>query len=102
MTSLISRAHVDSATRAVGAYEARPEELTELPPGTSPWFTVIIPTRNEAGSIEPLLHRLAAGLGDAIAEVLFVDDSQDETPDIIRSCARTSGLAVRLLHRGAF
>ena len=80
---------------------AAPEDLTELPPDVAPWFTIIIPTRNEEGSIEPLLERLSASLGDAVAEVLFVDDSQDETPQAIRAASRSYGLAVRLLHRPA-
>jgi len=70
-----------------------------LPPGTEPWFTVIVPTRNEAGNIEQLLSRLADGLGDAVAEVLFVDDSSDGTDRVIRELGRTSGRAVRLIHR---
>ncbi|MFL6163327.1 MAG: glycosyltransferase [Jatrophihabitantaceae bacterium] len=65
------------------------------------WFTVIVPTRNEAGNIETLLSRLKAGIGDAPAEVLFVDDSDDSTPAVIRSVARSAGLPVRLLHRPA-
>src|SRR4051812_5206035 len=75
------------------------EDLTTLPPGTAPWMTVIVPTRNEAGNIEPLLERLAAGCGEVPLEVLFVDDSTDGTPEEIRALARSSGLAVRLLHR---
>lgn len=81
------------------AASVAPEDLTQLPPGVAPWFTVIIPTRNEEGSIAPLLERLARSLGDAVAEVLFVDDSQDDTPQAIRAASRTYGLAVRLLHR---
>jgi dolichol-phosphate mannosyltransferase len=76
-----------------------PEELTVLPPDTAPWFTIIVPTRNEEGSIIPLLDRLADELGDIKAEVLFVDDSRDGTPEVIRAVARDCGLPVRLLHR---
>src|SRR6478735_5850046 len=78
-----------------------PEEITVLPPGMAPWFTVIVPTRNEAGNVQPLLARLAAGLNDAVAEVLFVDDSTDGTDAEIRSVARNLGCAVSLLHRAA-
>jgi putative flippase GtrA len=76
-----------------------PEEITSLPPGSAPWFTVIVPTRNEAGNIEQLLGRLGDGAHGAAFEVLFVDDSSDGTDDVIRTAGRMSGLAVRLLHR---
>ena len=76
-----------------------PEEITTLPPGIAAWFTVIVPTRNEAGNVQPLLTRLADGLGEAVAEVLFVDDSTDGTDSVIRNLGRTAGLAVRLIHR---
>jgi dolichol-phosphate mannosyltransferase len=75
------------------------EEISLLPPGVRPWFTVIVPTRNEEGNVEQLLARLATGLQGAVSEVLFVDDSSDDTPAEIRRAGRQSGLAVRLLHR---
>jgi len=73
--------------------------LTVLPPDAAAWFTIIVPTRNEEGSIHPLLSSLADSLDGIPAEVLFVDDSGDGTPEMIRHAARECGLAVRLLHR---
>lgn len=70
-----------------------------MPPDSAAWLTVIVPTRNEAQSVPILLERLALELSDVVAEVLFVDDSDDGTPEVIRAAARGSGLAVRLLHR---
>src|SRR5664279_1961711 len=61
--------------------------------------TVVVPTRNEAGNVDELLRRLDAALGSLRAEVLFVDDSDDETPAVIRAAADRSGRPVRLLHR---
>lgn len=55
--------------------------------------TVVVPTRNEALNIEPLLARLLP-LGPR--EVLFVDDSDDNTPQIISSYPDPR---VRCLHR---
>jgi dolichol-phosphate mannosyltransferase len=75
------------------------EEITSLPPGVAPWFTVVVPTRNESGNVEPLLERLRASLESTVTEVLFVDDSDDGTDDVIRVAGRISGLPVRLLHR---
>lgn len=62
-------------------------------------LTVVIPTRNEAGNIAPLVARLDAVLGDSRAEILFVDDSDDETPWRIDEVAANTCRPVRLLHR---
>lgn len=78
-----------------------PQDLTVLPPDAAAWFTIIVPTRNEEGSVRPLLSSLADSLDGIPVEVLFVDDSGDGTPEVIRQTARECGLAVRLLHRPA-
>ncbi|HEY3809900.1 MAG TPA: glycosyltransferase, partial [Acidimicrobiales bacterium] len=62
-------------------------------------LTVIVPTRNEAGNIAALVHRLDVALGDADAEILFVDDSSDDTPEQIKVVAATAKRPVRLMHR---
>src|SRR6476659_1652976 len=97
MTKSISDVRLGVPTDA--AESSGLEEITSLPPGVAPWFTVIIPTRNEAGNIEPLLTRLTGGLGEAVVEVLFVDDSTDGTDQVIRDVGLRSGQAVRLIHR---
>ena len=48
-----------------------------------PRLTVIIPTRNEKHSIELLLARLGPAVAPLNAELIFVDDSDDETPDVL-------------------
>lgn len=45
--------------------------------------TIIVPTRNEAVNIEPLLRRLAQAMGETPFAVIFVDDSDDDTPQAI-------------------
>jgi dolichol-phosphate mannosyltransferase len=60
--------------------------------------TVVVPTFNEGPNVAELVRRLAAAL-PAGSEVLFVDDSVDDTPDIIRSVAEHAPLPVRLMHR---
>jgi putative flippase GtrA len=63
-------------------------------------ITVIVPTRNEAGNIDALLDRLEPALAGIASEVLFVDDSDDETPDRVRTRARRpDGPQIRLIHR---
>jgi dolichol-phosphate mannosyltransferase len=62
--------------------------------------TVVVPTFNESGNIKELVTRLTLTLAGCDAEILFVDDSTDDTPDVIREVAESDGLMpVRLLHR---
>jgi dolichol-phosphate mannosyltransferase len=65
----------------------------------APELTVIIPTRNESENIRPLLERLGAALAGTAAEILFVDDSDDETPAEVARVGRHMHLPVRLLQR---
>jgi putative flippase GtrA len=81
-----------------------PASLGVVPRTAQPDLTVVVPTRNEAGNVGLLLDRLAAAAGDRSVEVLFVDDSDDDTPDRVRARATDTpegrtGLRVRLLHR---
>lgn len=66
----------------------------------APALSVVIPTRNEAGNVLPLLSHLQEALKEVPAEVIFVDDSTDDTPAIVNSAVDQFGsLQVRLLHR---
>lgn len=42
-------------------------------------LSMIIPTRNEAGNIKPLLDRIGQATRGISTEVVFVDDSTDNT-----------------------
>ena len=64
-----------------------------------PDLTVVIPTRNEAPNIEPLLDKLVPELTGTAAEIIFVDDSDDDTTDEVHRVGRRLRLPVRLLHR---
>jgi len=63
-------------------------------------LSVIVPTRNEADNVEVLAKRLAVSLADAglRAELIFVDDSDDDTPERISSLS-SDELPVVLVHR---
>jgi putative flippase GtrA len=63
--------------------------------------SIIIPTRNEAANVAAVLDRIAEGTSGSAIEVLFVDDSDDETPAIIRSHAPSLPFPVHVLHRKA-
>jgi dolichol-phosphate mannosyltransferase len=62
-------------------------------------LTVIVPTFNEAENVAALVEQLVEQLQGVDAEILFVDDSTDRTPDVILNVAKVARLPVRLLHR---
>lgn len=65
-----------------------------------PAVSVLVPTRNEAGNIEKLLDSLKRALDDTRVEVIFIDDSTDETPLVIeKAVTQFSELNIRLIHR---
>jgi dolichol-phosphate mannosyltransferase len=63
--------------------------------------TVVVPTRNERDNIAPLLMRLERVRPELRVEVLFVDDSSDDTPSVIEMHAKRSSRVVSVLHRPA-
>ncbi len=66
---------------------------------TGPELSVVVPTFNEAGNIQPLVDLLASTLTDTHWEVIFVDDhSPDNTSAKVRSIARADS-RVRCLER---
>jgi dolichol-phosphate mannosyltransferase len=76
---------------------ARPPEHRS--PRLSPQVCVLVPTRDESGNIPTLLSRLGPVLTLVHGEVLFVDDSDDDTPSVIAAAGRTARAPVRMLHR---
>ncbi len=62
-------------------------------------ISVIVPTRNEAENVLPLLTRLGEALRPLSIEVIFVDDSSDNTPAVIGTAAADFPFPVRLIAR---
>jgi glycosyltransferase involved in cell wall biosynthesis len=66
-----------------------------------PHVCVIVPTRNEGINVRPLVARLVAAQHGVPTEVIFVDDSDDDTPkiidELIEDLAQT--ITIRMLHR---
>ncbi|NQX29341.1 polyprenol monophosphomannose synthase [Microbacteriaceae bacterium VKM Ac-2854] len=62
-------------------------------------LTVIVPTFNEGPNIAELVRRIGACVDGRNTEILFVDDSTDDTAEVIRRAAVQSAVPVRLLHR---
>jgi dolichol-phosphate mannosyltransferase len=62
-------------------------------------MSVVVPTKNEAGNVEPLLKRLGVALAGIEWEAVFVDDnSTDGTPELLTTIAQ-SDRRVRLIRR---
>ncbi len=66
----------------------------------TPLLSIVVPTKHEAENVAPLLDRLRCVADVAEVEVVFVDDSDDETPDTIRAAAASFTAPVALVHRG--
>jgi dolichol-phosphate mannosyltransferase len=62
-------------------------------------LTIVVPTYNEAPNVAELVRRVGLAMAGIEAEILFVDDSTDATPDVIRAVAAAAPLPVRLIHR---
>src|SRR5215210_7363953 len=61
-------------------------------------LTLVVPTRNEADNVPRPLRELRESLSDLDYRVVFVDDSTDGTPGVIRDLATEDG-RVRLVRR---
>jgi len=87
---------LDETAPREGLGEARPRTTLE------PTVTVVIPTRNEAGNVDALVAALTDALDGVRAEVIFVDDSDDETPaTVARAASGSRNLPIALIHRPA-
>ncbi|AYG02430.1 glycosyltransferase [Gryllotalpicola protaetiae] len=61
--------------------------------------TIIVPTFNESLNVEELVSRTQAAVGSRSVEIVFVDDSNDDTPAVILDVAARYAVPVRLIHR---
>lgn len=61
--------------------------------------TVIVPTFNERDNVAELVARTADALAAYDAEILFVDDSSDDTAAEVERVAADAALPVRVIHR---
>ena len=62
-------------------------------------LSVIVPTFNEGPNVAELVRRIDAALEGRAFEIVFVDDSTDDTPDVIAAIAARSEVPIRLIHR---
>ncbi len=61
-------------------------------------LSVVIPTFNEAGNIDMLLEEIDTALWRIPYEIIFVDDSTDSTPELLKKAAQGDG-RIRFEHR---
>ena len=80
-----------------------PQSITSALPVLESLYdlSMVIPTRNEAGNIEPLLMRIHQAVKGISIEVVFVDDSTDNTPEVIRKLQEWFPLPIKLIARPA-
>ncbi|MFE9772653.1 glycosyltransferase [Streptomyces sp. NPDC005931] len=73
-------------------------EPVEVPePGA---VTIVVPTFNESANVRQLLHRITESVPARLpCEVVFVDDSTDDTPEVVREAAQDCPFPVTVLHR---
>ena len=64
-----------------------------------PALSIVVPTKDEAENVGRLVDELEHVLPGKQVEIVFVDDSTDETPDAVRAVALRSRREVRLIHR---
>ncbi len=62
-----------------------------------PMLSIVVPTFNERDNVARVVERIGAALSEAAVEVIFVDDSDDDTPAIIDGLA--ARFPISLLHR---
>ncbi|MER6631353.1 glycosyltransferase family 2 protein [Streptomyces sp. NPDC000987] len=62
--------------------------------------TIVVPTFNESANVRRLLHLITESVPSRLpCEVVFVDDSTDDTPRVIREAAEDCPFPVTVLHR---
>ena len=61
--------------------------------------TIIVPTFNERANVAELVSRVGVALAGRQAEILFVDDSSDDTAAEIERVGADAPLPVRVIHR---
>src|ERR671928_721951 len=63
-------------------------------------LTLVIPTRDEAANVPRLVRELREALSGVDYRMVFVDDSTDETPEIIRALSEEDGRIVLIYREG--
>src|SRR5262245_5422493 len=62
-------------------------------------LSILVPIRNEAENVAPLVTRLERALAGLDAEIVFIDDGDDDSAERVRRLAASSTVPLRLLAR---
>ncbi len=95
---------MDTGLQYIVQTEAALQPILQEQPATNPSqqapvLSIILPTRNEAGNIHLLLSRIEGATKGIPTQVVFVDDSTDETPQVIREIGDLFPLITTLIVR---
>ena len=102
----VSQTNLSATTDVYNAkqYSAFRNLVSQVMLSAIPEVGVVVPTRNEQENIRPLVASLRDALRGLHVEVIFVDDSDDDTPGVIEDAAGTmnsSLFRIELEHRVA-
>jgi dolichol-phosphate mannosyltransferase len=70
-------------------------------PTVTPVVSIVIPTRNESGNVGALLDRVGKAVTSVPFEVVFVDDSTDDTVSKIEAAKTNYPFAIKIIARPA-
>jgi dolichol-phosphate mannosyltransferase len=84
-----------ATTRMNGSTALTSLELEPVKP--EPLLTVVVPTKNERGNVPQVVERLEAALPTVPLEIVFVDDSNDGTAELVEELAAQSERQIVLL-----
>lgn len=70
-----------------------------MPLDSTPALSLVIPTRNEVQNVQPLIGAVCAAVPGASKELIFVDDSDDDTPQAIQRSLHEADCPGVLLQR---
>jgi len=89
----------DAAPAATGTMTGRAAATADSSVPERPLLSVVVPVRNEAPNIAPLVAEIEAALAGLPHEIVYVDDgSTDGTPAALREAAAAMPPGVRLRH----
>jgi glycosyltransferase involved in cell wall biosynthesis len=107
-TSATGRKSAKSLRRSEGSVPPDGDHVLNISVGTVvladlqsqvPAVSVVVPTRNEADNVAELVRRLDQALPNLPMEIIFVDDSTDETPEAVEALHGRFGPEIVLVHR---
>ncbi|MEM9132845.1 MAG: glycosyltransferase [Actinomycetota bacterium] len=67
----------------------------------APQISLVIPTRNESGNIDRLVAEIGDSFDGFAIEIVFVDDSDDDTVAVVERAKSAGSLPIQIIHRPA-